>query len=149
LSKSNNTSSRIIVRSTFGAGGGGGAGFGGGGGGGGGGFASCCNPISKNPAKQSADHPTDSCPRDFGSLAAPNSVMRCQYSTCCPTCSAGSSADQCSLVFSHPCTTVKDERPAPTTTRSQLFLPLIIPPLGNAITSAEYLWLFGTHRSRR
>src|SRR5215471_1743091 len=43
LSKSNNTSSRMIVRSTFGAGGGGGggggAGFGGGGGGGGGGGA--------------------------------------------------------------------------------------------------------------
>src|SRR5262249_21094746 len=149
LSKSNNTSSRIIVRSTFGAGGGGGAGFGGGGGGGGGGFASCCNQISKTAAKQGADHQTDSCPSSFVSVAALNSVMRCQYSTYSPTCSAGSSADQCSLGFSHPSTTVKDERPATTTTRSQLFFPLIIPPLGNAITSAEYLLLFGTHRSRR
>src|SRR5215470_16905436 len=37
LSKSNKTSSKMIVLSTFGAGGGGGSGFGGGGGGGGGG----------------------------------------------------------------------------------------------------------------
>src|SRR5262249_61114711 len=59
------------------------------------------NKKSKTAAKQGAGHQTDSCSGSFVSVPALNSVMRCQCSTCCSTCSAGSSADQCSLVFSH------------------------------------------------
>src|SRR6516165_4282511 len=85
LSKSNSTSSRMIVRSTFGAGGGGGGGgggagfgFGGGGGGGGGGaegggFGSGVNryaspPQSKAPVTTPATAPAPTGMWTFGSL---------------------------------------------------------------------------------
>src|SRR5262245_38852073 len=92
LSKSNNTSSRMIVRSTFGAGGGGGGGgagfgFGGcggggggggcGGGGGGGGFGSCAIKYARPPqSKAPVVKP----------MAAPAASFRCL--PCIPLCAA-------------------------------------------------------------
>src|SRR5262249_32509960 len=64
-------------------------------------FRLLCNQISTTAAKQGAGHQTDSCSGSFVSVPALNSVMRRQCSTCCSTCSAGSSADQCSLILGH------------------------------------------------
>src|SRR5262245_28677297 len=155
LSKSNNTSSRMIVRSTFGAGGGGGggggAGFGGGGGGGGGsggggggggGFGSCAIKYARPP--QSKAPVTKPIPAPAASFLCLPSIPLCAANAPpaappAPQVAAPTNAAWFLVIPAQPLRM----RPAPTTTRSQLFLPLIIPPLGNAIMSAEYLWLFG------